>query len=186
VPRSARGGNQYLQIDLDGQEFSIDEGRVTEAARYDGYYAVVTDRLDLGTEEVMAIYRGQWKIEESFRVLKTDLRARPVFVWTDEHVKGHFVMCYLALSMIRYLQYLMGEAGWKEVLSAEEIMAALRKPQVVVQGSYPDVIATPINVSQEYLDMARLLKMKELRQNMTLTQFRSATKLDLNKNLGRI
>ena len=134
----------------------------------------------------MATYRGQSKIEESFRVLKTDLRARPVFVWTDEHVKGHFVMCYLALSMIRYLQYLMGEEGWKEVLSAEEIMAALRKPQVVVQGSYPDVIATPINVSQEYLDMARLLKMKELRQNMTLTQFRSATKLDLNKNLGRI
>ena len=181
-----KGGNQYLQIDLDGQEFSIDERRVTEAARYDGYYAVVTDRLDLGTEEVMAIYRGQWKIEESFRVLKTDLRARPVFVWTDEHVKGHFVMCYLALSMIRYLQYLMGEEGWKEILSAEEIMAALRKPQVVVQGAYPDVIATRINVSQEYLDLARLLKMKELRQNMTLAQFRSATKLDLNKNLGRI
>ncbi|MGE4454758.1 MAG: hypothetical protein AB7D92_09510 [Sphaerochaeta sp.] len=74
-------------------------------------------------------------------------RVRLVFVWTDEHVKGHFVMCYLALALIRYLQYLMGEEG----LSVEEIMAALRKPQVVVQGFYPDVIATPINVSQEYL-----------------------------------
>jgi transposase len=181
-----KGGNQYLQIDLEGQEFSIDEERVTEAARYDGYYAVVTDRLDLSTEEVMGIYRGQWKIEESFRVLKTDLKARPVFVWTDEHIKGHFVMCYLALSMIRYLQYLMGEEGWKEVLSAEEIMTALKKPQVVVQGTYPDVIATPINVSQEYLNIAKLLSMKDLRKNMTLTQFRSATKLDLNKNLSRI
>ncbi len=57
---------------------------------------------------------------------------------------------------------------------------------MVVQGAYPDVIAIPINVSQEYLDLARLLKMKELRQNMTLTQFRAATKLDLNKNLSRI
>ncbi|HOE89766.1 MAG TPA: hypothetical protein PLF67_06845 [Sphaerochaeta sp.] len=64
-------------------------------------------------------------------------QARPVFVWTDEHIKGYFVMCYLALSMIRYLQYLMGEEGWKEVLSAEEIMTALKKPQVVVQGTYP-------------------------------------------------
>ena len=179
-----KGGNQYLQIDLDNQEFSIDEERVTEAARYDGYYAVVTDRLDLSTEEVMGIYRGQWKIEESFRILKTDLKARPVFVWTDEHIKGHFVMCYLALSMIRYLQYLMGEEGWKEVLSAEEIMTALKKPQVVVQGTYPDVIATPINVSQEYLNIAKLLSMKDLRKNMTLTQFRSATKLDLNRNLS--
>jgi len=148
--------------------------------------AVVTDRLDLSTEEVMGIYRGQWKIEESFRILKTDLKARPVFVWTDGHIKGHFVMCYLALSMIRYLQYLMGEEGWKEVLSAEEIMTALKKPQVVVQGTYPDVIATPINVSQEYLDIMKLLSMKDLRKNMTLTQFRSATKLDLNKNLSRI
>ena len=113
-------------------------------------------------------------------------QARPVFVWTDEHIKGHFVMCYLALSMIRYLQYLMGEEGWKEVLSAEEIMTALKKPQVVVQGTYPDVIATPINVSREYLDIMKLLSMKDLRKNMTLTQFRSATKLDLNKNLSRI
>jgi transposase len=178
-----RGGNQYLQIDLEGQEFTIDEGRVIEAARYDGYYAVVTDRLDLSTEQAMEIYRGQWKIEESFRVLKTDLRARPVFVWTDEHIKGHFVMCYLSLVLVRYLQYLMAEAGWEPVLSAEEIMGALRKPQVVVQGVYPKLVATPINVSQQYLDIAGLLEMKPLRQNMTVTQFRAATKLDLNKNL---
>jgi transposase len=178
-----KGGNQYLQIDLDGQDFTIDEGRVAEAARYDGYYAVVTDRLDLTTEQAMEIYRGQWKIEESFRVLKTDLRARPVFVWTDEHIKGHFVMCYLALTLVRYLQYLMDEAGWDPVLSAEEIMGALRRPQVVVQGESPRLVATPINVSQEYLDIAGLLQMKQLRQNMTVTQFRSATKLDLNKNL---
>lgn len=178
-----RGGNQYLQIDLDGQEFTIDEGRVADAARYDGYYAVVTDRLDLSTEQAMEIYRGQWKIEESFRVLKTDLRARPVFVWTDEHIKGHFAMCYLALALVRYLQYLMAEDGWDPVLSAEEIMGALKKPQVVVQGEYPKLVATPINVSQEYLDIANLLKMKQLKQNMTITQFRAATRLDLTKNL---
>lgn len=58
--------------------------------------------------------------------------------------------------------------------------------ETVVQGVYPDVIATPSNVNQEYLDLARLLKMKDLRQNMTLTQFRSAMKLDLNKNLSWI
>jgi transposase len=73
-------------MDLDSQDFTLDERRIEEAARYDGYYAVVTDRLDMSTEEAMEIYRGQWKIEESFRVLKTDLRARPVFVWTDEHI----------------------------------------------------------------------------------------------------
>jgi len=57
-------------------------------AVFDDYYAVVTDRMDLTTEVV--IYRGQWKIEEGFRVLKTDLQARPVFFWTDDHIKGRF------------------------------------------------------------------------------------------------
>ena len=132
----------------------------------------------------MGIYQNQWKIEESFRILKTDLKARPVFAWTDEHIKGHF--CHVLPSPIHDTLPSIpdGEEGWKEVLSAEEIMTALKKPQVVVQGTYPDVIATPINVSQEYLNIAKLLSMKDLRKNMTLTQFRSATKLDLNRNLS--
>jgi transposase len=181
-----RGGNQYLQIDLDAKEFSLDEGKVKEAARYDGYYAVVTDRLELSTEEVMEIYRGQWKIEESFRVLKTDLQARPVFVWADNHIKGHFALCYLSLSLLRYLQYLMAEQGWDPVLSAEEIMRAISDPLVLLQGDYPKMIATPTCINQTYLDITNLLKLPKLRQNMTMTQFRSITKLNLHTNLSEI
>jgi transposase len=180
-----RGGNQYLQMDLDSQDFTLDERRIEEAARYDGYYAVVTDRLDMSTEEAMEIYRGQWKIEESFRVLKTDLRARPVFVWTDEHINGHFVLCYLSLCMIRYLQYLMVEQNWESILSAEEIMQAVHQPLALVQGEYPKVAVTPTQVNQAYLDIAALIGLPKLKQNMSLTQFRVSTKLDLNVNLSR-
>lgn len=181
-----RGGNQYLQMDLDAKDFSLDEGKVKEAARYDGYYAVVTDRLGLTTEEVMEIYRGQWKIEESFRVLKTDLQARPVFVWTDNHIKGHFALCYLSWCLLRYLQYLMAEQGWEPVLSAEEIMRAISDPLVLLQGEYPKMVTTPTCVNQAYLDITNLLKLPKLRQNMTLTQFRSITKLNLHTNLSEI
>ena len=55
----------------------------------------------------MKLDTTDWKIEESFRILKTDLEARPVYVHTDKHIKGHFVLCYLALCMVRYTQYLV-------------------------------------------------------------------------------
>ncbi len=51
------------------------------------------------------IYQGLWKIEESFRVMKSNLEARPIFVWTESSIRGHFVMCYLALVIQRYLEY---------------------------------------------------------------------------------
>ncbi len=179
-----RGGNQYLQMDMDTDGATLDEAKILDAARFDGYYAVVTDRLELTTDEVMAIYRGQWKIEESFRVLKTDLQARPVFVWTDGHIKGHFAMCYVSLCIIRYLQYYMQEKGM-DVLSAEEIMKAICDPLVLLQGKYPKMVVTPTCVNQAYLDISRMLGMPDLKQNMTLTQFRASTKLDLDANLKK-
>ena len=179
-----KGANQYLQMDVDTDNCYIDKRKIQEAAKFDGYYAVVTDRMELTTEEVMVIYRGQWKIEESFRVLKSDLQARPVFVWNDEHVEGHFTMCYLSLCIIRYLQYLMVENGWSEVLSAEEIMKAISAPLVLLQGEYPKMVATPTCINQAYLDITKMLQLPNLKQNMTLTQFRAITKLDLNINLS--
>jgi Transposase len=177
-----RGCNQYLQMDLDEKEFSIDENKIKEAEKFDGYYAVVTDRMELTTEEAMKIYRGQWKIEESFRVLKTDLKARPVFVWSDNHIKGHFVICYLCLCIIRYLQYLISENGM-ENLSAEEIMNAISKPVAIVQGRAPKLVVTPAEVPQSYIDITKMLGFPPLMTNMTLTRFRATTKLNLMNNI---
>lgn len=177
-----RGTNQYLQMELDTENWQLDEAKIEDAARYDGYYAVITNRLSLSTEEVVKIYSGLWKIEESFRVLKTDLRARPVFVWTDEHVKGHFAMCFIALCILRYAQYLL-EMQQGQGVSAAYIMAAIREPLALVQGTFPHTIVTPTQVPQTYIDLANILNLPTLKTNMTLTQFRSSTKLNLAKNL---
>jgi transposase len=177
-----RGGNQFLQMELDTENWRIDEQKIEEAGRYDGYYAVITNNLALSTDEVVAIYRGLRKIEESFRVLKTDLRARPVFVWNDERIKGHFAMCFLSLCLIRYAQYLL-EKHQGIQYSAARIMDAIREPLALVQGVFPRNIVTPTRVSHEYLALAEILKLSALKTNMTLTQFRVSTKLDLSVNL---
>ena len=178
-----RGCNQYLEMELDSSNWKLDEARIEEAARYDGYYAVITNNLDLTTQQVTGIYGGLWKIEESFRILKTDLRARPVFVWNDEHIKGHFAMCFVSFCMLRYAQYLLKTELQKSV-SAAQIMDAIHEPVVLVQGEYPNNIVTPTRVSQTYLDLIKILKLPILKNNMTLTKFRSCTKLDLSINLN--
>lgn len=177
-----RGVNQFLEMEMDTKDWKISEEKVREAERYDGYYAVITNNLALTTEEITTIYHGLWKIEESFRVLKTDLEARPVYVYTDKHIRGHFVLCYLALCMVRYTQYLMVENRMPPI-SAGVLMDAIEEPRVVVQGTFPDIVVTPIQVSNTYLDLHRLLGLKPLRKNMTLTQFRSVTRIDLLEKL---
>jgi transposase len=70
----------------------------------DGYYCIVTNDLSLEPLDIIHHYHQLSKIEESFKVTKTDLEGRPIYVWTDEHIKGHFLTCYLALVLLRLLQ----------------------------------------------------------------------------------
>lgn len=69
-------------------------------------------------------YQSLWKIEESFRVLKTNLEARPIFVWRPESIQGHFVLCFLALVLQRFLEHRLKSKGVP--LSTERIQQALK------------------------------------------------------------
>ena len=82
----------------------FDEEKYKRDVSLDGYYTIVTSELDLSNEEVIKKYRGLWKIEESFRVLKTDLQGRPVYVKNKDHVEGHFLVCFIALLISRILE----------------------------------------------------------------------------------
>jgi transposase len=177
-----RGCNQYLQMQLDTEDWQIDEEKIRYAAQFDGYYAIITNNLSYTTEKVAAIYGGLWKIEESFRVLKTDLKARPVYVWNDNRIKGHFALCFLSLCLVRYAQYLLSKAKATEY-SAARLCKAFREPLALAQGTFPNIVVTPTKVPQEYLDLADVLELPPLKTNMTLTQFRVSTKLDLSVNL---
>jgi hypothetical protein len=111
---------------------SIDTDLVAEEERYDGYYVIVTSETGLSDERIVDVYRGLWRIEESFKVTKSVLSARPVFVWTPEHIAAHFLVCYIALTVIRLIQYDTGFA-----YSAEAIAAEIRQMNGVrLEGSW--------------------------------------------------
>ncbi|MDJ1646145.1 IS1634 family transposase [Mycoplasma phocimorsus] len=73
-------------------EFTLDYSKILEDEKFDGYYVYETSRMDLKAADIIEIYYKQWQIEENLRTLKSALRVRPVYVWTDKHIKGHFIL----------------------------------------------------------------------------------------------
>ena len=67
-------------------------------------YMLLTSEMETSDDEIIDMYRGLWRIEESFKVTKSELEARPVYVWTKEHIKAHFLTCFVALTIARILE----------------------------------------------------------------------------------
>ena len=86
----------------------LDEAKIDEEEKYDGYYSIVTSELKMSDHEMRETYRGLARIEETFKISKTEFESRPVFVWTNEHIEGHFATCFTALVLIRLLQSKLG------------------------------------------------------------------------------
>lgn len=87
------------------KDLSLDLDLLREEEKYDGYYAIVTSELDEKDQKVIDIYRGLWKIEESFKVTKSELAARLVYLSREEHIEAHFLICFTALLIARLLEY---------------------------------------------------------------------------------
>ena len=99
-----RGGRSYVLVDMDTESARIDDALIAEQSRFDGIHIVETS-LEAPALEVVKIYKNLWKIEDSFRYLKSNFRARPVYVRLEDHIRGNFLICFLALCLHRFLEY---------------------------------------------------------------------------------
>lgn len=95
--------NYYLKT-TDEITYEIDNQRAEEDALYDGHKAIATNTSTVGIETILDHYTNLYKIEHSFRTFKSFLETRPMFHWTDNRIKGHLVVCYIAFVFIRYIQ----------------------------------------------------------------------------------
>ena len=86
-------------------KLTLDEDKIAEEEKYDGYYVIVTSEMDKTDDEIIDIYRGLWRIEETFKITKSELKSRPVYVSRKEHIEAHFLTCYIALVLSRILQH---------------------------------------------------------------------------------
>ena len=86
-----------------GRKPCFDFEKLTEDEKYDGYYAIVTSELNMPDGDVIDTYRGLWEIEETFKVTKGTIEARPVYVSRADRIGAHFLICFIALVAIRLI-----------------------------------------------------------------------------------
>ena len=104
-----------------GKKLFLDEEKIKQDEKLDGYYAIVTSELDESDDRIIELYRDLWRIEESFKITKSNLDARPVYLIRKDHINAHFLICFIALIIARIVEIRLGNK-----YSIERILNTLR------------------------------------------------------------
>ncbi len=144
---------------------TLNEKLIKEEAKFDGYYSIVTSELDMPDNEVIERYKGLWKIEETFKITKTNLKARPVYVKKEDSIEAHFLSCFISVLILRLLEL---ETDYK--YSIEKMIDSLKKANVCLldmntyKGVYYDEVLEHIdeclntNLNKKYMSLAEVKK----------------------------
>lgn len=146
---------------------SLNQAKIEEDKRYAGFNLLVTSEAEMDANDIYKMYHGLWKIEESFRILKTYLEARPVYLQKKESIYGHFLICYYALTLLRLLEI----KEFKNALSTQRIVDFIRDFTVTEDrdGSYINAAtySETYKKIKEFTGLAKLgnayLKPKDIR-----------------------
>ena len=148
-----------------------------------GFYSIVTSEIEEDDKEIINRYHGLSRIEDSFRIIKSDLEGRPIYVWTEEHIKAHFLICFIALTIIRILQYkvlkyenkpTLNVDGWEQGITAEKIKETLNNFNA--DQIYEDYY----KISHINEEMEKILKSNNINfnfKNYTLKEIKELRKL---------
>ena len=149
----------------DTSNLLIDEEKIKEEEKFDGYYSIVTSEENLSDIEIRNIYRGLAKIENTFKVTKSNLESRPVYVWTPEHIEAHFLTCFVSLVIIRLL-----ENELKNKYSTKQIIESLKnftschiEYDIYKQNNYNEIIKQlseryNLNLEKKYRTLSEIRK----------------------------
>lgn len=149
-----------------------------------GFYSIVTSEIEDDDKEIINRYHGLSRIEDSFRIIKSDLEGRPIYVWTEEHIKAHFLVCFIALTIIRIIQYkilkfekksTLNVDGWEQGITAEKLKETLLGYQCSVDKNG---ICLFTGINDTLLEIYSALNIKYDLASPTVT--------DINKLLNKI
>lgn len=144
---------------------TINEAMVERELQFAGYNLLVTSETDMKDTDIYDTYHNLWRIEESFRIMKSDLDARPVYLQKENSIKGHFLICYLAVLMERILQFRILDNQY----STQQIMRFIRDFRVVKgESRYINVTTS----SQFIRDLERITSLPLTNYYLTERQIR--------------
>ncbi|CAI3343944.1 IS1634 family transposase [Enterococcus cecorum] len=174
---SKKGGKKYLDLSYLDKEtgelkpfspiIKIDKDQVAFDAQFDGINVLVTSEINMSDEAILDSYKQLSKIEDCFRVTKTEIESRPVYVWTEKHIRAHFLTCFIALILIRLLQY---KTNW--VMSPARMINALNS-------------AKATHLQDDYYRLQENSDMKELNKLLGHEWQRGIVKFEELKNYAK-
>lgn len=156
--------------------YTVDEKKIREEEMFDGYYCTATN-LEDPVEEILKVNQRRWEIEESFRIMKSEFKARPVFLSRNDRIKAHFITCFLALFLYRQLEKRLGEKfTTKEITSCLKNMTFHEVPREGYIPAYErtdltDVLHASFGFSTDYefIPLSNLRKIfRHTKRNETL------------------
>lgn len=124
-----KGTKKYLKIEQAGSA-SINQEKIEHDAKWDGIHGVITNKRNASVEEILNGYKSLWKIEEAFRINKTDLKMRPIFHWKPKRIRAHILICFLAYALSVQLRFRLKSK--KINLSFIQIRDELKKVQTSI------------------------------------------------------
>jgi len=135
-----RGGKKYIdQTDPEKPitwELAIE--KIEQDAKFDGYYGIQTSECNMSATDVIDAYHTLWKIEESFRIMKSTMEVRPIFHWKPKRIEGHFVVCFLAFLMERAVERMINNVDDEVISSPQRIQEALNTMQLAAVTTNKD------------------------------------------------
>lgn len=175
-----KGGKSLVSVDIDKESLAVDYERISEQELFDGMHVIETSLKD-PAEEVLDIYKGLWHIESNFRVLKSQLEGRPVYVRTENHIRGHFLCCYISLVISRLLEYKLRKRDTPiPIGKIVEALNGLRTTKIKLDR-LPAIYATT-GISEEIKQICAALEMQVPEDYETAASLRK--KLALKGELG--
>lgn len=147
----------------------FDEGKIKEEEKYDGYYSIVTSEEHLSDIEIRNIYRGLARVENTFKVTKSTLESRPVYVWTPEHIEAHFLTCFVSLVILRLLEEKLARkfSPDKIVNSLKNYTSSNIEHDIYLQNNYDDILESidkiyNLNLNKKYRTLTEIKKILNL------------------------
>jgi len=111
------------------KNYILNEAKILEESQYDGFYAITTNLEDDDVTKIIAISERRWQIEECFRIMKTDFKARPIYLQLEDRINAHFLICFTALLTIRLLSIKLGNK-----YTVQELLKTLRNMTLTDTG----------------------------------------------------
>jgi transposase len=155
----------------DTKALNLDIDKIKEQESLDGYYVLITSEYQKTAHEIIDIYRGLWKIEESFKVTKSDLETRPIYVSTEDHIKAHFLTCFIALILARILEHLTkGKYSITKMIESLSKCTCTNVDQNYYLFDYYDEILADIGQATDIDFSTKIRTLQQIKKNISETK----------------